>query len=222
MPSDQYLERINQARYMHQHPLGVPSPDGRTWGDGLGIVRIAPWLRDLVRLHGANSILEVGAGRGQQLEPRVWDQGTAEEYHGTITQWLGLEQYHMYDPAISGIDQWPDSEFDCVVAMGVLNSIPDSDFSWWLQEISQRTKKFCLLCGGIAYATTTIQPIDYMNMDPVLLDYHSIIGSVDDERDEDFYRSMFAQYWSGAALYFLPLAQLPVMAGWHDEALVSG
>ena len=128
-----YQARIKWYQYMHANP--PTHTDGRIWGDGLGVVACEPWIWDLVQHYDAKSMLEVGAGRGAQCLPRDW--GRHSTGPNTLAEHFGLLQYSQYDPAVPGIDRWPDQQYDCTIAIWVVGQIREEDFEWWLLEVAQ-------------------------------------------------------------------------------------
>jgi|688.fasta_scaffold17346_5 hypothetical protein len=221
MVSDGYSEIIRMSRLMHQRPMTFASSDGRHWGDGQGLLKAEPLICNLLEKYNTHSMLEVGAGRGLQLEPQRWIDHVSNTLTApmTIVERFGLDVYDQFDPAVPGIDHWPDQQYDCTVCIWVVGSILDQDFEWWLGQIAKRTTKFCFICGQPAQSN--IAPANIAVNDAQILDYHKIIHSISSQRTEDFYRKILSKYWTGPDLYYVHEIESAQSTDWMQQALIS-
>ena len=177
---------------MHENSSEFIAPDGRIWGDGLGFVKLTPWIKDLTTKYNVGSMLEVGAGRGAQTDKKHWQGKTIEEY-------FNLQLYDQYDPAIPGIDKWPDKVYDCTIAIWVVGAIELDDFVWWLDNIAKRTSKFCFMSG-----------------------VHRFEDDSPTTRTEKLYQTIFKNYWRGPDLYYLHDEELsPWTQDWLNNSIIK-
>ena len=98
-PSPRYRRLLQQYELMHLHgerDRGIAPEDTFP---GRSLPKEAPRIKRLIKLTGARTILDYGAGKGQQYLPlRIADEEERIEYPDIRSFW-GVEQIRCYDPA---------------------------------------------------------------------------------------------------------------------------
>lgn len=145
-PSPRYRELL--ALYATMHDQGDPAqglaPEQTFAGARLG--RLADLVKRMVDMFGAASILDYGAGKGQQYrQPFVAGDGTR---HESVTAYWGVEQVTCYDPGYAPFMALPQGRFDGVVSTDVLEHCPEEDLPWILDEMFSYARRFVF--GNIA------------------------------------------------------------------------
>jgi hypothetical protein len=170
-PSPRYRRLVEQYQLMHLHGeihLGIP-PEQTFPGQSLP--KEAGRIKRLIKLTGAKTILDYGAGKGQQYWPlRVTDEEERIEYPDIRSFW-GVAEIRCYDPAFAPFTQLPTGKFDGVVCTDVLEHCPEEDIPWIVDEIFSFADKFVyanvacfparkrLPSGGNAHCT--IKPVKW-------------------------------------------------------------
>jgi hypothetical protein len=142
-PSPRYRELLALYARMHvegEARLGIPA--ALTF-PGTSLVPHVARIKLLVDATGAKTVLDYGAGKGEQYRPfavvldgrRVAD-GIAE-YWGVTVQ--------CYDPGYAGHSRLPASTFDGVVCTDVLEHCPEEDLPWIIDEILGFARRFLYL-----------------------------------------------------------------------------
>jgi hypothetical protein len=141
-PSPRYRRLVQQYALMHLHGephLGIPAE--RTF-PGQSLPPEAARIKRLVKLTGAKSILDYGAGKGLQYEPlRIADEQERVEYPDIRTFW-GVDDIRCYDPGYQPFSELPTGKFDGVVCTDVLEHCPEEDIPWILDELFAFADKF--------------------------------------------------------------------------------
>jgi hypothetical protein len=170
-PSPRYRRLVEQYQLMHLHGethLGIP-PE-RTF-PGASLPKEAARIKRLIKQTGATTILDYGAGKGQQYWPlRMADQDEGIDYPDIKSFW-GVEEIRCYDPAYAPFTQLPVGKFGGVVCTDVLEHCPEEDIPWILDELFGFAEKFVyanvacfparkrLPSGGNAHCT--IKPVKW-------------------------------------------------------------
>jgi hypothetical protein len=141
-PSPRYRRLVEQYELLHLHGethLGI-SPENTFPGQNLP--REAPRIRRLIKLTEAKTILDYGAGKGQQYLPlRITDEVERIEYPDIRSFW-GVEEIRCYDPGYQPFQVLPSGTFDGVVCTDVLEHCPEEDIPWILDELFAFARKF--------------------------------------------------------------------------------
>jgi hypothetical protein len=223
MHSVQYFDTIEVCKKIHQlYKLGLKSKQ-KAWGDGSGFTKVIPWIQDLVEHYSAESMLEIGAGRNSQLIPQSHYDYKKKTHSSICTapEFLKLNSYEQYDPAVPGIDAWPNLQFDCTILIMVLDNIPDSDFAWWFNEIATRTKKFCFVCENLYPNLASVNDPKMQSLTNEEVDLHWQIAQVFKHRTSGFYKDVLKQNWQGPDLYFLDSPRFPPTQNWMAASLLK-
>jgi hypothetical protein len=170
-PSPRYRRLIEQYRHMHLHGeghLGIP-PD-QTFS-GVSLPKEAPHIKRLIKETGARTILDYGAGKGQQYWPRrMIDEVEGVDYPDIRSYW-GVEDIRCYDPGYIAFSVLPEGKFDGVICTDVLEHCPEEDVPWILDELFAYSRNFVyanvacfparkrLPSGGNAHCT--IKPVKW-------------------------------------------------------------
>jgi hypothetical protein len=141
-PSARYRRLVQQYQLMHLHGethLGIPAE--HTF-PGLSLPKEASRIKRLIRLTGARTILDYGAGKGRQYWPlRIADEEDLVEYPDIRSYW-GVSDIRCYDPAYPPFTELPTGTFDGVVCTDVLEHCPEEDIPWILAELFSFAEKF--------------------------------------------------------------------------------
>jgi hypothetical protein len=133
---------MEQYQLMHLHGethLGIP-PE-RTF-PGESLPKEAGRIKKLIKLTRARTILDYGAGKGQQYLPlRIADQDERIEYPDIRSYW-GVDEVRCYDPAYQPFTTLPSGKFDGVICTDVLEHCPEEDIPWILDELFAFADKF--------------------------------------------------------------------------------
>src|SRR2546428_10236783 len=141
-PSPRYRRLVEQYQLMHLHGethLGI-LPE-QTF-PGASLPKEAARIKRLIKQTGARTILDYGAGKGQQYWPlRVADEEERIDYPDIRSFW-GVQEIHCYDPGYTPFAQLPTGKFDGVVCTDVLEHCPEEDIPWILDELFAYADKF--------------------------------------------------------------------------------
>jgi hypothetical protein len=141
-PSPRYRRLVEQYQLMHlngETHLGIP-PEQTFPGQSLP--KEAPRIKRLIKLTGARTILDYGAGKGQQYLPlRITDEAERIDYPDIRSFW-GVDDIRCYDPGYQPFTQLPAGKFDGVICTDVLEHCPEEDVPWILEELFVFADKF--------------------------------------------------------------------------------
>jgi hypothetical protein len=140
-PSPRYRTLVALYRQMHvegERTLGIPSE--RTFA-GSSLLRHAAEIRKLIDKSGAQSLLDYGAGKGQQYAWRDLElpDGTRIE---SLTAYWRVGHVAKYDPGYEPLSRLPSGTFDGVICTDVLEHCPVEDIPWIVEEIFAFARRF--------------------------------------------------------------------------------
>lgn len=124
-PSEDYLRALRESQEHHASSKTFSGKFLRPHG---------PVIKDLIKKHGVKSILDYGAGKGEQYS---W---VNPETGKTLEEDWGVKVAR-YDPAWPPYAAEPIGKFDMVICTHTLGSIPIKDLSWVIAKIYGLTKK---------------------------------------------------------------------------------
>jgi hypothetical protein len=107
--------------------------DANAFG-GLTLARFAPIVLTLLRRHRAESVLDYGCARGQS-----WERDER------LAKYRAEHEVALYDPAVVGLDQPPAGQFDAVLAIDVLEHVPEDEVDEVLTRIFGYAKRVVIL-----------------------------------------------------------------------------
>jgi hypothetical protein len=141
-PSPRYRRLLEQYQLMHLHGethLGIP-PE-QTF-PGASLPKEAARIKRLIKQTGAKTILDYGAGKGQQYFPRrMVDSDEGIDYPDIKSFW-GVDEIRCYDPAYSPFTQLPSGKYDGVICTDVLEHCPEEDIPWIVDELFGFAERF--------------------------------------------------------------------------------
>ena len=140
-PSTRYRELLDQYKAMHtEGDLLRNTPPAKTYpGDSLPAQ--AKDIKILCDLYQAETLLDYGAGKGQQyVFPCVGGNSSSKKV--TIPVFWGIRQLTCYDPAYEPFNQLPEGKFDGVINTDVLEHCPEQDVPWIVEELFSYARKF--------------------------------------------------------------------------------
>ncbi len=140
-PSPRYLELLALYQQMHlegEQALGIPAT--RTFAGG-SLPRHAPAIRRLIEATGSRSLLDYGAGKGQQYAADRLElpDGT---HIGRLVDYWGVARIAAYDPAYQPLSRLPSEKFDGVICTDVLEHCPEDDLPWIVDELFGLARRF--------------------------------------------------------------------------------
>jgi FkbM family methyltransferase len=143
-PSPRYLAL--QAMYLQLHREGERSLglDAESTFDGSSLLPHVARIKRLVSATGARTILDYGAGKGQQYRPRpvsIDGQLVAE----SVAEFWDVDEVRCYDPGYPPHATLPDEQFDGVISTDVLEHCPEEDLPWILDEMLAHARRFVFL-----------------------------------------------------------------------------
>lgn len=100
---------------------------------GLSILQHAEEIRELLRLNGAQRLLDYGSGAGDSYNPPH-----------LLHEFWGVPKPTLYDPSFEGIDTPPQPgvKFDAVLCSDVLEHIPIEECEQFVTELFNYTDRF--------------------------------------------------------------------------------
>lgn len=139
-PSPRYRELLAQYQEMHvegETRLNL-APQDTFSGKSLS-EHVAP-IRNLVAACGARTILDYGAGKGQQHARRDFALQDGTRVSSLREHW-GVDSVTLYDPAYVPHSALPTGKFDVVICTDVLEHCPESDMRWIVSELFDHAHK---------------------------------------------------------------------------------
>jgi len=115
------------------------SPE-RTFAGG-SLLRHVADIRRLVEETGARTLLDYGAGKGQQYawqDVQLPDGSRIE----SLTAYWGVAEVARYDPGYEPLARLPHGTFDGVICTDVLEHCPAEDIPWIVEEIFAYARRF--------------------------------------------------------------------------------
>jgi hypothetical protein len=146
-PSPRYVELLDLYRRMHVE--GEPASDisaDETF-PGRSLYVHAASIKEMIDRTGARTLLDYGAGKGQQYARRDFDLADGRRVESLQGFW-GVDSVTLYDPAYTPHSGLPEGPFDGVICTDVLEHCPEADVPWIIEELFGYARKF--VYGNIA------------------------------------------------------------------------
>ncbi len=121
---ENYITSVNRGSEFHKN--------NKTWS-GKGTLQYFDILDSLIQKHQIKTVLDFGSGKGLQYT----------EYH--IDKKLNIEVV-CYDPCLHGLDNWPSSKYDMVIALDCVTNI-DKDLIPWMYDWFSKWALKCVIVG---------------------------------------------------------------------------
>lgn len=140
-PSPRYRELVGLYRRMHlegDRTIGMPSE--RTFAGG-SVLRHVTDIGRLIHETGARTLLDYGAGKGQQYAWRDVDLPDGSRIESLTAYW-GIRELVMYDPGYEPLAHLPRTRFDGVICTDVLEHCPVEDIPWIVDELFAFARRF--------------------------------------------------------------------------------
>lgn len=138
-PSRRYEELLGLYRKLHaEGEPGQAIPPERTF-PGKSLLPHAKTLGGLFHGLGVDSVLDYGAGKGQQYQRQVRDPESGREHAGVAAYW-GVK-VTCFDPAYPPHAARPAGRFDAVICTDVLEHCPEEDIDWILDDLFRHARK---------------------------------------------------------------------------------
>lgn len=143
-PSPRYRELVKMYGQLHAEgdpEKGIPA---ERMFDGRSLPPQALRIADIIRETGAKTILDYGAGKGQQYQPQPIELPDGSS-HASVAEWWGVEPVTCFDPGHEAFSTLPQGTFDGVISTDVMEHCPEEDLPWILGEIFGYARKFVYL-----------------------------------------------------------------------------
>ena len=137
VPGDNFQYYIDQYKIMHA--------EGYT-----EFYQISPsytskhQIKEMLDTHGVKHLLDYGISSGTQ-----YTKGKLHEY-------LGLESFTGYDPAVEQYSKRPEGKFEGVLCYDVLEHVPESSLDYVIKDIFSFAEKMVMFKMGLALATAKL------------------------------------------------------------------
>ena len=156
-PSERYLELLNFYHAMHQEGFVRVDSERPTYTAaqeafaGREVCDYAASIRALLRFTGSHTVLDYGAGKGNQYRLRVAANG---KVYASLREYWDVDAVTCYEPGQSATSHAPNHPDDLVVCTDVLEHIPVQDLPWVINEIfgHARHAVFCSIAAYPAFA----------------------------------------------------------------------
>lgn len=149
-PSPHYTALIDLHAQMHVQGDPVAGiPPARMFAGGQ-LQKRASEIKQLIDTHGAETILDYGAGKGAAYAP------SDDPEWRMLPAWGDGVRARLYDPGYAPFADLPDKQFDGVISNDVLEHIPEEDIPWTLDAIFRRAKSFVYLVAACYPARKTL------------------------------------------------------------------
>lgn len=156
-PSARYTELLNFYHAMHQEGFTRVDSARPTYAAahdafvGREVCDYAATIRAQLRLTRSRTVLDYGAGKGNQYRLRVAAQG---QVYGNLCEYWDIDEVTCYEPGQASTSQAPNHADDLVVCTDVLEHIPELDLPWVINEIFSHARNavFCSIAAYPAFA----------------------------------------------------------------------
>lgn len=140
-PSPRYRELIQFYRDMHANGARNENiPPEKTF-PGSTMLKRAENIRNIIEVLGSETILDYGAGKGQQYGPIKVKLRDGRAFTSMQSYW-DVRSITCYDPAYPPFEAFPTGRFDGVVSTDVLEHCPREDLPWIINEIFSFADEF--------------------------------------------------------------------------------
>jgi hypothetical protein len=140
-PSPRYRALLTLYQQMHlegERSLGIPAP--RTFTGG-SLLRHVPAIKGLIDATGSRTLLDYGAGKGQQYAADSLELPDGTRIERLVDYW-GVAGIKAYDPAYQPLSRLPSETFDGVFCTDVLEHCPEADLPWIVDELFALARRF--------------------------------------------------------------------------------
>lgn len=101
-------------------------------------------IKDMIDKHGVKNLLDYGISSGNQ-----YTEGKLHEY-------LELESYTGYDPAVEKYSKRPERTFEGVLCYDVLEHVPEDSLDYVIQDVFSYAEKLAMFKMGLSHATAML------------------------------------------------------------------
>jgi hypothetical protein len=128
-------------RQMHEHGDQILNISAEKIFAGRSLLKHVERIKTIINILGSKTILDYGAGKGKQYEPRSIKLSNGKKYPDIPTYW-GVERVTCYDPAFPPYSTLPNGKFDGVICTDVLEHCPEQDIPWIIEELFSFAREF--------------------------------------------------------------------------------
>jgi hypothetical protein len=154
-PSARYTELIRLYRDMHERGDIAHGLKPEDTFDGRSLKPHCMTIRDLVKTHGARTLLDYGSGKGRmygRIRIRYPDGHVVEG----LREFWGVDEIRCFDPGFAEFDRLPEGTFDGVICTDVLEHCPEEDIPWILDELFSYARHFVFATVALYPAVKTL------------------------------------------------------------------
>ena len=126
MFTDQYYETLKRSQLFQQKSAN--------WA-GDGSYQYTQQLREIVKQHDCQTMLDYGCGKGLQYPQGAYN----------FAQLIRIKDYAMHDPAYEKYAELLPGTWDLVICLDVLPFIPESDIDTVIELMVSRCNKICVI-----------------------------------------------------------------------------
>jgi hypothetical protein len=140
-PSPRYRELLALYQQLHaegERSLGIPA--SRTFAGG-SLPRHAPAIKRLIDATGSRTLLDYGAGKGEQYAAAKLELPDGTRIRRLADYWK-VARIVAYDPAYPPLSRLPSEKFDGVICTDVLEHCPEDDLPWIVDELFALARRF--------------------------------------------------------------------------------
>lgn len=101
-------------------------------------------IKEMLEKCEAKTLLDYGISSGTQYEV------------GKLHEYLGLDSYTGYDPAVEKYSQKPEGKFDAVLCYDVLEHVPEDSLDYVIQDVFSYPTKVVMFKMGLGTATAML------------------------------------------------------------------
>jgi len=117
----------------------------------------AEQIKKLIDKHKATSILDYGAGKGQQYETmKIQIAGSGQTYQSVKEYW-GIDTIECFDPGVASSKSLQQSKVSGIISTDVLEHCYIDDIPWIVEEMFELAEKFVFV-NIACYPALTILP----------------------------------------------------------------
>jgi 2-polyprenyl-3-methyl-5-hydroxy-6-metoxy-1,4-benzoquinol methylase len=140
-PSPRYAELLEQYENLHREGNVERGLKPEHTFSGTSLFSQASRIKTLFDQFQIKTVLDYGAGKGQQYIPRTINVEGVDRSFNSIAQYWDVEPVVCYDPCYEPFRQVPEGKFDAVISTDMLEHCPEEDVPWVIEEFFKFANK---------------------------------------------------------------------------------
>lgn len=153
-PSPHYQALLDLHAQMHVDGDAQAGIAPEAMFSGVQLPKRAVEIANLIQSHGAQTILDFGAGKGAAYSPA--EGRNDDPTWGMLPAWGSDIAVRLFDPGYARFSAEPEGPFDGVISNDVLEHIPEEDIPWTLDQIFGHAGSFVYLVAACYPARKTL------------------------------------------------------------------